>query len=619
MTSPTSPRAACCQSGCRAVDSIGASGRTPVMPAPVAAGAISELTVGPLRGAEAARHPQRQQPVDGDGQQQHPAGDGLVPEGRDPDRDQALLDGIEQQRPERRADHRAAAAEDRDPADHGGGYHIELVADPGAVVYLREQGEEERTAQARQGAAGDEGREHPPAARYPGQRGGIGVGPDRVELAGGAEGPHHVAHNGDHRGHDDRQPRDAEHRLVADLNERVRHLAGRHDVAVHQLRVQAADDVQHRQRDDQARHPDEGGDGPVDGADRRPEGDRDYEPGPHRDVLRPEQVAHDERAQAESRPDRQVHVAGDEDHRLPDAEQRHQGRADQQLLDAAAAGEVVVLEGGDEEYHQHEGQGPGFPGSQGAREPGYPGRPHGRQGRHGRGRGGHAAACATWPVAARMILSSVASARANSPVSRPSWMTRMRSATPSTSGSSDEIISTAIPSAASWSMIRCTSALVPTSMPLVGSSMISSEGDRASHFPSTTFCWLPPDRVDTMSRIRPYRRCSRSAQVTASRRSAPRKMNPALLSLRSDASAMLWSIPRSMTRPCCRRSSGTNAMPAAMAAAGEPFGSAWPSSRTEPAVLRSIPKIARATSVRPAPTRPARATTSPRRTVELTD
>ena len=39
----------------------------------------------------------------------------------------------------------------------------------------------------------------------------------------------------------------------------------------------------------------------------------------------------------------------------------------------------------------------------------------------------------------------------------------------------------------------------PTSMPRVGSSTISSAGLRASHFASTTFCWLPPgerpDRV----------------------------------------------------------------------------------------------------------------------------
>ena len=147
--------------------------------------------------------------------------------------------------------------------------------------------------------------------------------------------------------------------------------------------------------------------------------------------------------------------------------------------------------------------------------------------------------------------------------------------------------------------------------------MISNAGWRASHLPSTTFCWLPPDRVATALCIQPYLSCRRLAQVTASFRSADRKMSPPLRSRASDASATLSSIPMSMTRPCCLRSSGTNATPAAMAADGWPFGNGLPSRCTEPAVRRSIPKTARATSVRPAPTSPARATISPRRTAKL--
>ena len=57
-------------------------------------------------------------------------------------------------------------------------------------------------------------------------------------------------------------------------------------------------------------------------------------------------------------------------------------------------------------------------------------------------------------------------------------------------------------------------------------------------------------------------------------------------------------------------------MPAAIAAVGDPVGSALPPISTDPASQRSIPKIARATSVRPAPTSPASATISPLRTVE---
>ena len=185
---------------------------------------------------------------------------------------------------------------------------------------------------------------------------------------------------------------------------------------------------------------------------------------------------------------------------------------------------------------------------------------------------------------------------------------------PSTSGSSDEIISTATPWAASSESSRCTSALVPTSMPRVGSSTISSRGLRASHFASTTFCWLPPESVQTGLVSLPYLSCRRSAQSRANRRSAPCGISPPRLTWSSDASAMLRSIEKSITSPCWRRSSGTSAIPASIAAVGDADGSRLPSISTEPASRRSIPKIARATSVRPAPTRPARATISPLRT-----
>ena len=81
---------------------------------------------------------------------------------------------------------------------------------------------------------------------------------------------------------------------------------------------------------------------------------------------------------------------------------------------------------------------------------------------------------------------------------------------------------------------------------------------------------------------------------------------------------MLRSIEKSITRPCWRRSSGTSPMPAAIAAVGDPGGSDLPAISTDPASQRSIPKIARATSVRPAPTSPASATISPLRTSKET-
>ncbi len=220
----------------------------------------------------------------------------------------------------------------------------------------------------------------------------------------------------------------------------------------------------------------------------------------------------------------------------------------------------------------------------------------------------------TSPVAACMIASSSASARVNSRVTLPSKSTTIRSAMPSTSGSSDEIISTATPCAARSERRRCTSAFVPTSIPRVGSSTIRSDGFRASHFASTAFCWLPPESVHTGSVSRPYLSWSRSAQSRANLRSAPGRISPNRRTRRSDESAMLRSIAKSITSPCCRLSSGTRPIPAAIAAVGEAGGSFCPSIRTAPASQRSMPKIARATSVRPAPTSPASATISPLQT-----
>ena len=111
-------------------------------------------------------------------------------------------------------------------------------------------------------------------------------------------------------------------------------------------------------------------------------------------------------------------------------------------------------------------------------------------------------------------------------------MTSTRSAMPSTSGSSLEIISTATPWPASSLIRRWTSDFVPTSMPRVGSSTISTFGLVASHLPSTTFCWLPPDSVPTLSPSRWYLSCSRAAHSSASEFSAPLRISPVRASAR---------------------------------------------------------------------------------------
>src|SRR5271166_1622579 len=70
-------------------------------------------------------------------------------------------------------------------------------------------------------------------------------------------------------------------------------------------------------------------------------------------------------------------------------------------------------------------------------------------------------------------------------------------------------------------------------------------------------------------------------------------------------------------QPCCWRSSGTKPIPAAIARCGVWFVSAVSPINTSPLSRGSIPKIARAISLLPAPTKPAKPTISPCRTSKL--
>ena len=78
---------------------------------------------------------------------------------------------------------------------------------------------------------------------------------------------------------------------------------------------------------------------------------------------------------------------------------------------------------------------------------------------------------------------------------RPSCTIATRLPTRRTSSSSAEMNMTERPLSASSPIRFCTSTFAPTSMPRVGSSSTSARGERASSRASSTFCWLPPDRV----------------------------------------------------------------------------------------------------------------------------
>ena len=155
-------------------------------------------------------------------------------------------------------------------------------------------------------------------------------------------------------------------------------------------------------------------------------------------------------------------------------------------------------------------------------------------------------------------------------------------------------------------------------MPRVGSSMISSFGlgrqPLGEHdlllVAAATAC-RPASSSAVVLELQPRGPVARPGAF-----SAPRRISPSRRERAADASAStLRAIERSMTRPCWRRSSGTKPMPGAhrgararRRAAGRPSTSTWPAS------ARSMPKIARATSLRPAPTSPASPTISPART-----
>src|SRR3984957_6633485 len=142
-------------------------------------------------------------------------------------------------------------------------------------------------------------------------------------------------------------------------------------------------------------------------------------------------------------------------------------------------------------------------------------------------------------------------------------------------------------------------------MPRVGSSKITTFGVIDSHFASTTFCWLPPDRVPTIVSMEAVRMSSAALRSVALRRSAPVRMSICQAKATRLASEMFSLIDDSSTSPERLRSSGTRKMPRSIASRGVRMATGRPSRRTSPPTGRSTPKIAQASSVRPGAAGPA--------------
>ena len=145
-------------------------------------------------------------------------------------------------------------------------------------------------------------------------------------------------------------------------------------------------------------------------------------------------------------------------------------------------------------------------------------------------------------------------------------MTRIRSARPISSGISDEIIRIATPSRASPRMRSWMPALAPTSTPRVGSSKISTPGWVASHFASTTFCWLPPERKRaSCSSERARSSTERARSWTETVFASRRRCRPPIA---RSASSVLSRIGCASARPSSLRSSVMKPMPAPIPARG---------------------------------------------------
>src|SRR5262249_14761474 len=175
-----------------------------------------------------------------------------------------------------------------------------------------------------------------------------------------------------------------------------------------------------------------------------------------------EPARRDEGAHRHHGADREVDLAGDDDQRLADRNDAHQGRRQRHLLEVGGLQEARLAQGAgeaDDEERQHQ---PELAGAQQLAERAAAASAARGRDRRGVGRWRHRRASAllraTCAAASRMASRSNAT-RANSAAMRPPRNTRMRSAMAITSSASSPIRMMAMPSAARCETMRWISAL----------------------------------------------------------------------------------------------------------------------------------------------------------------
>src|SRR3954471_10292746 len=429
--------------------------------------------------------------------------------GRQVVEDEDVGDRREDEHTEEGADDGAAATGEERAADDRRGDRVELVELPVGAGAGRRPGHDhdcgDPAAQARDHVEQDRGAPDVDA----GEPGGLGVAADGDGPADERRPVEQDQTERDDDGEDPDEHGDAEDVAAGDADDRL--VGDDLGPVLGEPRGEPPGTDEHRQRDDEGHEVAVGDECAVDEAGDGPHGQRAQDHDDGTVGLRLQRGGPD-RGERDERPDREVDPAADDHEGHADRDDADDRRAHQDVLDVVPGQEVVARERPDHDEHDEHGDQPEVAHLDVRPAPTEPG-PHPARGsrllrdrsparRHSRRAGGlvpHGVpAHAALPSMTRSstVDSSNSSAGASC-TTRPSRSTRTRSARPSTSGTSLETRRTPTPESASRRTTAYSSERAPTSTPRVGSSSISTLVEPSSQRASTTFCWLPPDRVRT--------------------------------------------------------------------------------------------------------------------------
>ena len=147
---------------------------------------------------------------------------------------------------------------------------------------------------------------------------------------------------------------------------------------------------------------------------------------------------------------------------------------------------------------------------------------------------------------------------------------------------------------------------------------MSTFGLQLSHLASTTFCWLPPDRLVIESLSLPILMCSAAFSRSNCARCRAWSSRPWRISSRHETIVPFSRIDISLMMPFSLRLRGTYARPSCLACQVDVMRTGFPQSLISPALTVSAPKTAENSSLLPSPSRPVTPKTSPAYAVRST-